>query len=127
MIPIALLKNSGWSTFITRVEVRNMTADSSKPNKLRNVYTIGSTARNVTIQKRKIYYFKIIVTATIINFRSATERCKSKKGDSVSVMLALFNYSSCGLDEILNNSTIMPIVVTPGDDTIFRSGCDGFL
>ena len=37
-------------------EVRNMIADSSKPNKLRNVYTTRSTARNVTIQKRKVYY-----------------------------------------------------------------------
>ena len=36
-----------------------MIADSSKPNKLRNVYTIRSTTRSVTIQKRKINYIKI--------------------------------------------------------------------
>ena len=46
-----------------------MIADSSKPNKLRNVYTIRSTTRNVTIQERTIYYIKIKVIAFIINFR----------------------------------------------------------
>ena len=46
-----------------------MIADSSKPNKVRNVYTIRSTARNVTIQKWKIYYIKGKVIAFIINFR----------------------------------------------------------
>ena len=46
-----------------------MNADSSKPNKLRNLYTIRSTARHVTIQNRKIYYIKIKVIALIINFR----------------------------------------------------------
>ena len=44
-----------------------MIANSSKPNKLRNVYTIRSTVRNVTIQKLKIYYIKIKVIAFIIN------------------------------------------------------------
>ena len=38
-----------------------MIADSGKPNKLRNVYTIRSTTRNVTIQNRKIYCIKINV------------------------------------------------------------------
>ena len=85
------LQKFGCLTFISRVEVRNIIAASSKPNKLRNVYNIRSTARNVTIQKRKI----------IINFRKkkkhkknsfVIERCKSKKGDSVSVVLALFNH-----------------------------------
>ena len=37
MIPIALLEKFGRSTFISSVEVHNMIADSSKPNKLRNV------------------------------------------------------------------------------------------
>ena len=40
MIPITLLEKFGRYTFILSVEVRNMIADSSKPNKLRNVYTI---------------------------------------------------------------------------------------
>ena len=34
-------------------EVRNMIADSSKPNMFRNAYTIRSTARKVTIQNGK--------------------------------------------------------------------------
>ena len=46
-------------TFISSVEVCNMIADSSKPNKLRNVYTIRITKRHVTIQKRKIYYIYV--------------------------------------------------------------------
>ena len=59
-----------------------MIADSSKPNKLRNVYTIRSTTRNVTIQKRKIYYIKIKVIALIINFRrnfNARNKCLTAK------------------------------------------------
>ena len=96
MIPIALLEKFGCKTFISRVEVRYMIADSGKPNKLRNVYTIRNTARNVTIQKRKICYIKI--KAYILEEANpfATERCKSKKGASVSVVLALFNCSSGG-------------------------------
>ena len=81
-------------------EVRNMIADSSKSNTLQNVYNIRSTTRNVAILKRKIYYVKTKVIALIINFRRkipfATERCKSKKGASVSEVLALFNCSSDG-------------------------------
>ena len=77
-----------------------MSTDSSKSNKLRNVYTIRSTTRKVTIQKRKIYNIKIKVIAFIIKFRSknpfATERCKSKYGTPVSVALALFNCNSGG-------------------------------
>ena len=61
-----------------------MIADSSKPNiyKLRNVYTIGSTERNVTIQKRNVYYMyiKIKVIAFIMNLEEtnpfAIEKCK---------------------------------------------------
>ena len=37
MIPTALLEKFGCLTFISLIEVRNMIADSSKPNKLRNV------------------------------------------------------------------------------------------
>ena len=88
-----------WPLNIYFEEVCNMMADSSKPNKLRNVYTIRSTARNVTIQKRKIYYVKIKVIALIINLRRNKSicnrkiRCKSEKGSSVSEILALFNCS----------------------------------
>ena len=56
-----------------------MIAHNSKPIKLRNVYTIRNTARNVTIQKRNIFYIKIKVIAFFINFRRtnlfAIERC----------------------------------------------------
>ena len=64
---IALLEKFGCKTFISSVEVRYMIADSSKPNKLRNVYTIISTAkaRNVTIK----------VTALLSGFR-----CQFVKG-----------------------------------------------
>ena len=66
MIPIAHLEKFGrhtnspfgevWSSnIISSVEVRNMIANSSKPNKLQNVYIIRSTARNVTSEKLKIY------------------------------------------------------------------------
>ena len=48
----ALLENFGCQTFISRVKVRNMIADSSNPNKLRNAYIILSTARKVTSQMR---------------------------------------------------------------------------
>ena len=82
MIPIALLEKFSCLAFISRIEVRNMIADSSKPDKLRNVYTIRSTARNVTFQKRKVYYIKIKVIALIIKETNpfAIERCKDKKG-----------------------------------------------
>ena len=101
MIPITLFEKFGPFTFILSVEVRNMIADFSKPNKLRNVYTIRSTTRNVTIPKRKIYYIKIKVVALIINFRRTnpygTETdVNLKKGASVSEILALFNCSSGG-------------------------------
>ena len=39
MIPIALLEKFDCYTFISRVEVLYMIADSSKPNKLRKMYT----------------------------------------------------------------------------------------
>ena len=60
-----------------------MIADSSIPDKLRNVYALRNTARNVTIQKRKVYYIKIKVIAFIIILEEtnpfAIERCKSNK------------------------------------------------
>ena len=77
-----------------------MIADSSKPNKLRNVYTIRSIARNLTIQKtenllyqnqRHRAYHKLEETNPF-----SIERCRSKKRASVSVALALFNCSSGG-------------------------------
>ena len=57
MVPIALLAKFGRLTLISSVEVRNMIADSSKPYKLRNVYTIRSTTRSpkTTIKFRKCF------------------------------------------------------------------------
>ena len=77
-----------------------MIADSSKPNMLRNVYAIRSTTRNVTIQKRKVNYFKIKVVAFILEETNpfAIESCKSKNEASVSVLFALFNCSSGGIN-----------------------------
>ena len=91
---IVQLEKFGCQTFILRVEVRNMIADS---NKLRNVCTIRSMARNVTIQKRKIYNIKIkVIIAFIINFRRnksinfAIERCKSKIRKSFEIFCLSF-------------------------------------
>ena len=39
--------------YFAHIKARNTIADSSKPNKLRNVYTIRSKARNVTIHASK--------------------------------------------------------------------------
>ena len=68
-----------------------MIADSSKPNKLRNVYTIRSHFKHDEERphpKTENYYIKIKVIALIINLGETTERCKSKKGASVSEILA---------------------------------------
>ena len=78
MIPIALMEKVGRKTFISREEVCNMIADSSKPNKLRNVYAIRSTARNVTIQKQKVYYIKNKDITIIIDFRRNKTICNRK-------------------------------------------------
>ena len=50
MIQIALLEKFGCKALISRFEVRSMIADSSKPRKLGNVYTIKRTARKVSVQ-----------------------------------------------------------------------------
>ena len=57
-----------------------MTRHCSKPNKLRNVNPLRGRTGNVTIQKWKIYYIKII--ALIINLDETNpfeiDKCKSK-------------------------------------------------
>ena len=68
MIPIALLEKCGCYLFILRTEVGNIIAESSKPNKLRNVYTVRSKRGTSPSKNRKIYYIKINVIALIINF-----------------------------------------------------------
>ena len=70
---------------------------SCKTIKLQNVYTIGRGARNISIKKWKINYFKIKVVPFIINFGMVEtmpfviDKSKSKKGASVSEGFALFN------------------------------------
>ena len=60
-----------------------------KTNKLRNIYPIGSGARNITIKKWKISYFKIKIIDG--NMPGVMVKSKSKKGASVSKELTLFN------------------------------------
>ena len=68
MIPIALLEKFGCLTFFSRVEVRNMIADSCKPNKLLNTnYKKHGEERHHPKTKKKNQKQKII--AFIINFR----------------------------------------------------------
>ena len=47
----------------------SLLAHSSKPNKLRNIYTIGRGAMNIFIKKWEIYYFKIKIIPFFIKFR----------------------------------------------------------
>ena len=54
MIPIALLKKFGSYEFVTIIEVSNMRRCSGKANKLRYIYTIRWTLRDIAIKERKI-------------------------------------------------------------------------
>ena len=54
MIPIALLKEFGSLEFVTIIEVSNIRRCSGKANKLRYVYTIKGTSRDIVIKERKI-------------------------------------------------------------------------
>ena len=53
---------------ITVVEVINIRTHFCKTNKLRNIYAKGRGARNISIKKWEIYYFKIKIIPFIINF-----------------------------------------------------------
>ena len=89
-------------TFISRVEVRYMIEDSSKPNKFRKYihHTKHGWERhhpkteNLLYQNQSHLVYHKSKTKKIHKF--TIERCKFKKGASVSVVLALFNYSSGG-------------------------------
>ena len=93
MIQIALLEKFDCQTFISCVEVRNMITDSNNSNKLRNVYIFKKHSKehhhpkDFTISKSSNRAYQKFWKMEI---------CKSKKGDSVSVVLALFNSSSSG-------------------------------
>ena len=64
MIPIALLKEFGVRTF----EVTYMRKCSGKGDKLRNVYTIRETLRDIAIKEREINNIKIKINPFIIYF-----------------------------------------------------------
>ena len=75
------------------VESINIRTHSSKTNKLRNIYTIGRGARNISI--KKIENFKIKIILFIINLEETMpcvmDKFKYKNGTSVSEEIALFN------------------------------------
>ena len=68
MIPIALLKKFGSHEFVTIIEVSNMRRCSDKANKLRYIYTIRGTLRDIAIKEREINNFKIKIIPFIIYF-----------------------------------------------------------
>ena len=75
--------------------ILNIRTDSSKTNKLRNIYTIGRRVRNISIKKWEIYYFKIKVIPFIINLKETMQfvidKFRFENGVSVSEEFALFN------------------------------------
>ena len=79
MIPIALLKKFGSKEFVTIIEVSNMRRCSGKANKLRYIYTIRGTLRDIAIKGREIYNFKIIIIPFIIYFCIDKFKSKSPK------------------------------------------------
>ena len=67
MIPIALLKKFGSKEFVTIIEVNNMRRCSGEANKLRYIYTIRGTLRDIAmIKERKINNIKIKIIPFII-------------------------------------------------------------
>ena len=89
MISVTLLVKK----LVSFVEVTNIRTLLRKMNKLRNIYTIGRRARNITIKKWENNYFKIkIIPFKIIPFiinlddtmPFVMDKSKSKKGASVS-------------------------------------------
>ena len=59
MIPITLLKMFGSKEFVTIIEVSNMRRCSGKANKLRYIYTIRGTLRDIAIKDRKLTISKL--------------------------------------------------------------------
>ena len=59
MIPIALLKKFGSYEFVMIIEVSKMRRCSGKANKLRYIYTIRGTSRDIAIKEQKINNIKI--------------------------------------------------------------------
>ena len=70
-------------TFVSIVEIINIRSYSRKTNMLRNVYTIGRGARNISTKKWKINYFKIkIILFIILNetMLLVMDKSKSRNG-----------------------------------------------
>ena len=57
-IPIALLKEFGSEKCVSFIEVSNMRKCSGKANKLRYIYTIRGTSRDIAIKEWKINNIK---------------------------------------------------------------------
>ena len=89
-IPMAMFeKFSSNLNYITSIKVFYITVYNSKSYKLRNIHSIRGMTCTIAIQKGKIYNIKIKVIPFIINFggnKTVRNRCKSKKGASVSVL-----------------------------------------
>ena len=68
MIPIALLKKFDSKEFVTIIEVSNMRRCSGKANKLRYIYTIRGTTRDIAIKERIINNIKMKIIPFIIYF-----------------------------------------------------------
>ena len=66
IIPIALLKKFDSQTFFMIFEVSNMKKGCGKANKLRYIYTIRGTSRDIAIKERKINNIKIKIIPFII-------------------------------------------------------------
>ena len=67
LIPILLLVKFGCQSFVTKIEVSQMSRHSVKPNKLRNVNTLRRGTRNVAIPKRELKKVKIKIIVFVIN------------------------------------------------------------
>ena len=68
MIPIALLEKFGSEEFVTIIEVSNMRRYSGKANKLRYIYTIRGTLRDIAIKEREINNIKTKIIPFFIYF-----------------------------------------------------------
>ena len=68
MIPISLLKKFGSLKFVKINEVSNKRRCSVKANKLRYIYTISGTSRDIAIKERKINNIKFKIIPCIIYF-----------------------------------------------------------
>ena len=93
------------------VEVTNIRTYSHKTNKLQNVYTIGNGARNTSIKKWEINYFKIKIIPFIIVETMSFVMDKSKTRASVSKEFTLSYDVASGSEITPCNKICKPLVV----------------